>query len=68
MTRTGMALVGENGPEVVKLPAGATVYPHGSMPAGGSGSAVHIENFYAQPDQTPAQIGQELAFYGRWAT
>lgn len=30
----GTALVGENGPELVTLPAGATVYPHGTGPGG----------------------------------
>lgn len=38
----GWAVVGENGPELVQLPGGSSVYPHGSSPYGsplqGSGS------------------------------
>jgi hypothetical protein len=68
MTRAGMALVGENGPEVVKLPAGATVYPHGGVPANQSGGGLHIENFYATPEQSPREISQELGWMQRWAT
>lgn len=33
--RSGWAMVGELGPELVKLPTGSTVYPHGTGPAGG---------------------------------
>jgi hypothetical protein len=68
MTRAGMALVGENGPEIVKLPAGATVYPHGGVPANQSGGGLHIENFYATPEQSPREISQELGWMQRWAT
>lgn len=31
----GLAVVGENGPEVVRMPRGAQVFPHGSGPDGG---------------------------------
>ncbi len=31
----GLAVVGERGPEIVSLPAGATVHPHGSGPGSG---------------------------------
>lgn len=34
VTRSGLAVVGERGAEVVDLPAGATVHPHGSGPRG----------------------------------
>lgn len=30
----GLALVGERGPEIVQLPRGSAVYPHGTAPAG----------------------------------
>ena len=40
-TGGGLAMVGENGPEIVKLPGGATVYPTGTkMGGGGSGQIV----------------------------
>ena len=35
----GLTVVGENGPEVVALPAGSHVYPHGSGPSVGSGGS-----------------------------
>lgn len=36
-TRGGLVEVGERGAEVVALPAGAAVYPHGSVPASAAG-------------------------------
>lgn len=38
----GVALVGENGPEVVSLPAGATVYPTGTGPKEKGGHTFNI--------------------------
>lgn len=35
----GLALVGERGPEIVSLPRGSAVYPHGTAPAGMSSTA-----------------------------
>jgi hypothetical protein len=35
MAQSGLAMVGEHGPEVVALPQGARVYPHGTGPTGG---------------------------------
>lgn len=67
MTRGGLAMVGERGPEVVKLPAGATVYPTGGMPAGGGGGLT-IGTFNAYQNQSPREIAQELGWIGRWAT
>lgn len=40
----GLALVGEKGPEIVELPRGATVHPHGTGP--GSGSGIHLEQHF----------------------
>jgi TP901 family phage tail tape measure protein len=37
----GMAVVGENGPEIVSLPQGSNVYPNGTGPSGG-GQTVNI--------------------------
>jgi SLT domain-containing protein len=62
-TSAGWAMVGERGRELVKLPGGATVYPHGNtegMVAGG-GADVHITlelgpNFIQQTGLTPQQL------------
>ena len=35
----GLALVGERGPEIVSLPRGSAVYPHGTAPAGMTSNA-----------------------------
>lgn len=66
LTRGGLAMVGERGPEVVKLPAGATVYPTGGMPAGGGGGLT-IGTFIAQTNQSPREIAQEMGWIARWA-
>lgn len=43
MPHSGLAMVGESGPEVVALPAGARVFPSGRGPsAGGSGNSYHV--------------------------
>lgn len=61
----GLAIVGERGPELVKLPAGATVYPTGTGPAGIGGGGAHIElNFHGITD-VPAltdAVGSEIAW------
>ncbi len=58
----GLAVVGENGPEVVSLPAGATVHPHGS--GVGSGAVIHIEN-YNEAHNPPQMVAAEFAFMVR---
>jgi TP901 family phage tail tape measure protein len=40
LTHGGLVEVGEHGAEVVSLPAGSSVYPHGSVPAGAQGGGV----------------------------
>jgi phage-related protein len=42
ITRGGLAVVGEKGAEVVDLPTGSTVYPHGSGPGGSIEEAAMI--------------------------
>ena len=39
----GLALVGENGPELVSLPRGSQVYPTGSGPGGGGNVTVNVD-------------------------
>ena len=41
-TAGGLAMVGENGPEIVKLPGGATVFPNGTKMGGGGGGGTYI--------------------------
>lgn len=42
----GMALVGEQGPEIVELPRGSKVYPNGTAPELAGGSVVNESNVY----------------------
>ena len=49
---SGMAMVGEQGPELVTLPRGATVHPNGTGPgiSSDSGSSTSVSNFYVTID------------------
>jgi len=49
---SGMAMVGEQGPELVTLPRGATVHPNGTGPgiSSGSGSSSSVTNVYVTID------------------
>jgi hypothetical protein len=51
IAKGGLAVVGEKGPEVVALPAGSQVYPHGTGPSGGN-----IYNFNITKDDTAQQL------------
>lgn len=52
----GLAVVGERGPEVVSLPRGSNVYPHGvNVP----GSVTLYATFNVTKDQTPEQFARE---------
>ncbi len=44
----GRALVGENGPEIVDLPAGSKVYPNGVMPSSGNITNTYYVNISAK--------------------
>lgn len=53
----GTVMVGENGPEIVRLPHGSTVYPNGTMPGGSGG---HItNNFYV--NGTAADVARKVS-------
>lgn len=39
----GLALVGERGPEIVRLPRGSSVYPHGTGPHGGGAGGLAVQ-------------------------
>ena len=49
---SGMALVGEKGPELVTLPRGATVHPNGTGPgaSAGAGTSTVVNNFHVTID------------------
>lgn len=51
--RGGLAVVGESGPELVRLPRGSDVIPnhHMGSVAASAGAGVHIENLYARDDE-----------------
>lgn len=67
----GLAMVGERGPELVNLPRGSRVYPHGTGPSGGGGNVYHFTGnlmtpeFFAQIQRgnvAAAQAGGELGY------
>lgn len=61
----GLAIVGEQGPEVLSMPVGASVIP---LPRGttAGGPALHIENWHAAPDQSPEELADALAWRARY--
>jgi phage-related protein len=47
----GMALVGENGPEIVNLPRGSNVIPNREVATGGGMPAIQVtQNIYGEMD------------------
>ncbi|AGW41295.1 hypothetical protein O159_12140 [Leifsonia xyli subsp. cynodontis DSM 46306] len=61
----GLAVVGEQGPELMYVPTAAQVFPNGTQPSAGG---MHIGTFIAQANQSPAEIANELGWMLRWAT
>jgi hypothetical protein len=61
----GMALVGEEGPEIVTMPRGSRVYPHGTAPTGmGGGGDVYVTvnaSGLVDPGTMARKIEEELA-------
>jgi hypothetical protein len=55
VTSSGMALIGENGPEILNLPRGATVTPLTGT-SGGGGNTINITVTSANPDDVVAAI------------
>jgi hypothetical protein len=68
MPSTGFAVVGERGPEVVKLPGGSQVYPNGQAPAQSSqqsrgGNTINQSVIVqAQTNASPRQIAGEIGW------
>ncbi len=70
MPSTGFAVVGEHGSEVVKLPGGAQVFPHGSEPeqqsrqqSGGNQVVVNVTS-NASPKRIASEVGWVLRSMG----
>lgn len=61
ITRGGLAVVGEAGAEVVRLPTGAEVIPNKQAFGGG----IHIEHYHADSD--PSKVAAELAWRMRYS-
>lgn len=60
----GTVMVGEAGPEIVRLPLGATVYPNGSMPipmGGGPGGSSMTFNNTWHVNGTGQQVAREVS-------
>lgn len=66
----GLAMVGERGPEIVRLPRGSAVYPNGTGPGGG-GNTYYLQGNLLTPefwqritsqDMQAAQAGGELGY------
>jgi TP901 family phage tail tape measure protein len=62
ITRAGMAVVGDQGAEVVSLPAGTRVFPHGSDAGGGPSVTVNV---YAGIGTDGRDVGRQIAEYLR---
>lgn len=54
----GLALVGERGPEIVNLPTGSAVYPHGSVPVASQTSLT--QNIIVNGVQDPGVVEQTV--------
>lgn len=56
----GWSIVGENGPELMKIPAGTQVLPHGQSPSNDNGGGRQIINVYAAPNtQTQTKTSKD---------
>ncbi|WP_408585910.1 hypothetical protein [Novosphingobium sp.] len=67
----GLAMVGERGPELVNLPRGSRVWPHGQGPGGGGGNVYNFTGNLMTPEffegiqrgnVAAAQAGGELGY------
>lgn len=59
----GLAIVGEEGPELVSMPRGASVTPNGETMDMLGGLNLNISNFYNNRQQDIEGLAEELAFY-----
>lgn len=63
----GWAWVGEQGPELVNLPAHAKVMPHAQSMAAAAGKPAIVQNIYPQPGQSEREIGRAAGDEIAWA-
>lgn len=61
VTKSGRYLVGEEGPEIAELPAGTTVYPHGTAPATAATGGGNTFNIY-DSSVSAYELANELAW------
>jgi hypothetical protein len=68
LTRGGLVGMNERGAEVVKLPTGAAVYPHGSVPAGSgsAGGSSIIVNNYVTINAGQANAQETYKLFQKW--
>ncbi len=64
MRRSGFALVGEEGPEVIKLPAGATVHPSKEVQKHteqqNNNKSVSVVNYFQEGPRDPHIYSRQL--------
>jgi hypothetical protein len=64
---SGLRWVGEQGPELVRLPTGSMVYPAGQSAAmaaqAGGGAQTFNINVRVAPGTSPAETGRQIAYY-----
>lgn len=61
ITKGGFALVGEQGPEIVQLPGGATVHPNGSTPPMAAPSVtINVNGFVGSEQELAREIDRLL--------
>ena len=58
--RSGATLVGENGPEIVNMPQGATVVPLTGDKAAAAGGSITQNNYFTQMELTPYEVQAEV--------
>lgn len=66
MRRSGMAIVGEKGPELVHLPAGARVYSNSEsqkMMGGGGATTINMGGIHISGVNDPRQIADQVGVY-----
>lgn len=58
----GLAVVGEQGPELVSMPRGASVTPNRETESMLGGLSLNISNFYNNTDRDIEELAEQLAF------
>ena len=61
----GLAIVGEQGPELVSMPRGSKVTPNSETERMLNGLSLNIENFYNNREDDIQKIAEKLGIYIR---